>query len=183
MTTTLTIELPDELAENLQTQAERLQVSVSTLVVKSLTDTLSNHNSPISMEPVQNEPQTKDCSTETSDINTSEEVKNLLTLMRIAHLEKRTTFDAPVSQFALFLLPILKGEGSVSQFEIIHDETTAKLQIQMNPGYNSPLNSDNFDNSTLPEVLKPITQDLNSDDPDTCLKAVKKLGEMLNVSA
>lgn len=180
MTTTLTIELPDELAENLQTQADRLQVSVSTLVVKSLTDALSNDNSPGQIESIQNKSSTKRLSSESSDTKT--EVESLLILMRQAHLEKLKTFEVPASQFALFLLPILQAQGSVSHFEIINNETAANIQIQMNPN-NSPLNSAKFDASEFLETLKPIAQDLNSDDSDICLKAMIKLGELLNVCA
>lgn len=180
MTTTLTIELPDELAENLQAQANKLQVSVSTLVEKSLTDTLSNHNSPIQNESTQIGSSSTDSSSHFIPPATNNEVETLLLSLREAYLQGKNSLEVPATDFALFLTPILQDDRTITKIQPIQKDNTPWLLLESESHFKSQstISPVDLDDPIWSEDIRPLIRDLKDPSEEVRLQAITALGAL-----
>jgi hypothetical protein len=155
MARTVVIELPDDLEQQLVSQAEQLNLSLETVVLRSLTQTLN--------PPLPTVQQT---------LVAYVVIAETLTRIREAKLAGQT--------ITLHLAQVMKEGGTIRDFEIVK-ERDQQLLIHLQP---QPISEDRdrstleVNQSDLPQELQSLLQNLSSEDPNARVNAVVALGEL-----
>ncbi|GAB4472468.1 MAG: hypothetical protein OHK0037_32350 [Elainellaceae cyanobacterium] len=167
MTTTLTIALPDDLAQSLQKVAQSMNLSIEGAVLQTLTNLFSSP-----------------AVTAQSGLLNYIQVAQMVNQIRDADLQKQSHIQIDLSPITLRLAEMMKSGGLVKDFKTLTQEQPPQLVLDL-------LESDvrrtqllqsleplpQADDKTLPDSLQTILKDLKSDNPETRLRAIAALGE------
>lgn len=165
MTIKLLIELPEELGKQLMAEAEKLNVSLESLVLRSLAQSFNR-------------------GTAGSDLA----IAQMLACIREAQLAKHSTATVPATQITLSLAQVMKARGLIADFQPVNDEVNKHLLIHLNPNDNNEninqIVKEQLDwrNQELPKELVTLLPDLENEDPAVRAQAVIALGEFYRES-
>jgi hypothetical protein len=163
MARTLVIELPDDLEQQLVSQAEQLNLPVETVVLRSLAQTLT-----LPLPDVQ------------QTVGAYVAIAETLTRIREARLAGHDSTEISCEPITFHLAQSLKDGGTIHDFEVVGQENTTHLLIHLGPQPvpNDRDDSDLWDRSDVPEELQSLLQNLGSADPTARIEAVVALGAL-----
>ena len=165
MTIKLLIDLPDELGQQLMAEAEKLNVSVESLVLRSLAQSFNRGTA-----------------------GSDNAIAQMLACIREAQLAKNSTATVPATQITLSLAQVMKAQGLIADFQTINDEVNKHLLIHLNTNENNEninqIAKEQLDwrNLELPKELVNLLPDLENEDPAVRAQAVIALGEFYRES-
>lgn len=183
MARTLTIELPDELEQTLVAQAQRLNISLETLVEQTILFWLVAEAHSASSAIASNGAGKGASAAQTHEPSAQDDLASLMAQFREAHLAGAETVQVPVNPVSREWLDILKALGLIA--EVNPSTTPDRLSIVLNPAQSvAPLDEAIAQLSLLrqsqPASLNPrlaiVVQELKSTDPVVRQSALKELG-------
>ena len=165
MSTTLKLELSDELELQLVTQAQKLNLSPESFALQSLTQSLN--------QPPVPELQAADAFFVITD---------MIHCLREAQLDQRFQVEVFASPITVHLAQIMQASGQINCFELVGEEEQQRLAIDLNPNFTpSPLSLESSfspDNPDLPPQLSQIVGNLKNEDPQIRIQAIQALGTL-----
>lgn len=165
MTIKLLIELPEELGQQLMAEAKKLNVSVESLVLRSLAQSFNQGTA-----------------------GSDNAIAQMLACIREAQLAKNSTVTVPATQITLSLAQVMKVRGLIADFQEINDEVTKHLLIYLNTNdKNDNINQitkDQLDwqSLELPKELVTLLSDLENKNSAVRAQAVITLGQFYSKS-
>ena len=178
MPKTLVIEIPDELEQQLSTQAQVLQTSLENVVLRSLSQSL-NFALPA------------DAREQSSQIDVIEMLLRLQTAADAGH----PIVEVQATPATIYLADVMKQQQLISDMQQIQDKAQHCLLIHIQSGQQLSKicaelleqcrsTKENVVNEpALAAMFSPIVEDLRSTDASVRLKAVEKLKELGHQSA
>ena len=171
MSQTITIQIPDDLAQDLASQAEQLNVSVENLVVRSLS-TLAH---------TADGEERSDTSSNDTNSDIGEAIAHLLSTLHNAKNTGQNTLQTPLLPATIHLASLLKKYGLIADVQFTPGYPPTHLTLSVAP-------SSTLDPLPLPELkeqdisLAPkqteILQAINHEDPQIRMQAIAALGEL-----
>lgn len=183
MARTLTIELPDELEQTLVAQAQRLNISLETLVEQTILFWLVAEAHSASSAIASNGAGKGASAAQTHEPPAQDDLASLMAQLREAHLAGAETVQVPANLVSREWLDILKALGLIAA--VNPSSTPDRLSIVLNPAQSvAPLDEAIAQLSLLrqsqPASLNPrlaiVVQELKSTDPVVRQSALKELG-------
>lgn len=178
MTKTITIEIPDELEQQLSIQAQKLQTSLESIVLRSLSQSL-NFALPNASQEL------------SSQIDVIEMLLRLQTAADIGH----STVEVQATPATVYLAGIMKQQQLIADVQQVQNKAQHCLLIQIPSGQQlsktcaelleqcRSTKENMVSDPALAAMFSPIVEDLQSADASIRLKAVEKLKDLGRQSA
>lgn len=178
MPKTLVIEIPDELEQLLSTQAQVLQTSLESVVLRSLSQSINLTVSPAAQEF-------------SSQIDTIEMLLRLQTAADAGH----PTVEIQATPATIYLADVMKKQQLIADVQQVPKETQHGLLIHIQPDQElsrtltrllekcRSTRKEALNEPALAEIFAPIVEDLQSTDTMARLKAVEQLKDLGRQSA
>jgi hypothetical protein len=180
MTTSITLNLPDAVAQQLQAEAQQQNTTVEGFLVQHLTQTLRTFSKGQTSSPLSGE-----------RLAAYVTVAEIFSFIRAAKQFNRDQVQIPANPLALHIANLLVKHNSIRSVEVDVTQPSQSITLHLleenndTPKSNTPEYSldDLLNLPTDNPELRQILEKLKDPDPDICIQGINALGDLYSAPA